>query len=155
MRIRLPTLLGKGRDSGNWAICTGAESDVPSVLALWREAGGPPSTTDSETALEGLLAQDADALLVARAGEGIVGSLIAAWDGWRGSFYRLAVHPAWRRKGIATALVRAGEERLRELGAARLTAIVAGEEREAMALWEAAGYERQPDTSRFVRMLEE
>ena len=35
----------------------------------------------------------------------MVGSLIAAWDGWRGSFYRLAVHPERRRQRIATALL--------------------------------------------------
>lgn len=138
-----------------WAIRAGVEADIPSVLSLWREAGGPPSTTDTESALRGLLARDADALLIAQAGEEIVGSLIVAWDGWRGGFYRLAVHPQWQHQGIATALIRAGEERLRRLGAVRLTAIVASEERAAMALWEAAGYERQPDTSRFVRMLDE
>lgn len=83
----------------------------------------------------------------------VIGSLIVAWDGWRGSFYRLAVDTAWRRRGIATALVRAGEERLRELGAIRLTALVASADREAIGLWRSVGYECQPGTSRYVRML--
>ena len=100
-----------------------------------------------------LVERDADSLLLAEAGGRIVGSLIVAWDGWRGSFYRLAVHPDWRRRGIATALIRAGEDRLRALGAVRLTAIVASEEHAAMTLWQAAGYERQVDVSRFVRVL--
>jgi ribosomal protein S18 acetylase RimI-like enzyme len=82
-----------------------------------------------------------------------VGSLIVGWDGWRGSFYRLAVHPDWRRQGIGTELIRAGEERLRAQGAVRLTAIVASGERAAMAFWQAVGYERQVERSRFVRML--
>ena len=70
-----------------------------------------------------------------------------------GSLYRLAVNPAWRRRGIGTALVHAGEERLCELGALRLTALVANADRQAIGLWRAVGYERQPGTSRFVRML--
>jgi len=41
---------------------------------------------------------------------------------------------------------------LRRLGAVRLTAIVASEDREAIGLWRSAGYERQPGTNRFVRM---
>lgn len=126
--------------------------DIESVLALWHSAQTRPSSTDSELALARLLERDPNSLLVAE-GDGIVGSLIAGWDGWRGSFYRLAVHPEWRRQGIASALVRAGEERLRALGAERLTAIVADGEHAAAALWDATGYRRQIGMSRFVRMV--
>jgi ribosomal protein S18 acetylase RimI-like enzyme len=83
----------------------------------------------------------------------MVGSLIAGWDGWRGTFYRPAVDPAHRRHGLATELVRAGEERLRALGAKRLNAIVETEEADAMAFWASAGYELQTARSRFVKNL--
>jgi hypothetical protein len=45
-----------------------------------------------------LLSRDPEALLIARGGGEVIGSLIVGWDGWRGSFYRLAVHQSWRRK---------------------------------------------------------
>jgi ribosomal protein S18 acetylase RimI-like enzyme len=135
------------------AIRTANWNDLAAVLDLWRAAGSIPSATDTEAGLRTLLAQDPGALLLAEADGEAIGSLIAAWDGWRGSFYRLAVHPARRRQGVAAALVRAGEERLAGLGAVRLTAIVADAEHAAAALWESAGYERQPDRSRFVRVL--
>ena len=140
--------------SGNseWAIRAGTMEDSESVLALWHAAETRPSSTDSELALARLLERDPDSLLLA-AGDEIIGSLIVGWDGWRGSFYRLAVHPEWRRRGIASALVRAGEERLQALGAKRLTAIVADGEYAAAALWDAAGYRRQIGMSRFVRMV--
>jgi ribosomal protein S18 acetylase RimI-like enzyme len=109
------------------------------------------TVTDSVDSLSGLLAADPGALLVADAGRRVVGSLIAAWNGWRGSFYRLAVHPEYRRRGLATLLVREGETRLRELGAVRLDAIAAADELAAIGFWSAVGYERQGDRSRFVR----
>jgi ribosomal protein S18 acetylase RimI-like enzyme len=128
------------------------EDDIPSVLGLWVAAGSVPSVTDSRDGLAGLLAADPGALLVAELGGVVVGSLIAAWDGWRGSFYRLAVSPEHRRTGLATMLVREGERRLREHGAVRLTAIVAEDDAGAMAFWEAAGYDRQQHRARFVRV---
>jgi ribosomal protein S18 acetylase RimI-like enzyme len=110
--------------------------------------------TDDAVAVLALLARDPEALLIAEAEGEVVGTLIAGWDGWRGSFYRLAVHPDCRRRGLATALVRAGEARLEALGARRLSAIVAEEEGAAIALWLAVGYEHQPETTRFIRMVE-
>jgi ribosomal protein S18 acetylase RimI-like enzyme len=137
-----------------WRIRVGDRGDVRRVLALWREAESVPSATDSEQALGRLLDQDPNSLLLAEAADEIVGSLIVGWDGWRASFYRLAVHPSWRRRGIATGLVRTGEARLEKLGAIRLTAIVATEEVAAMSLWHSMGYTRQGDRSRFVRVLD-
>lgn len=136
-----------------WKIRAGEEDDVASVLELWRAAGSVPSATDSEDGLARLLATDRGALLVAEGGGELIGSLIAAWDGWRGSFYRLAVHPEWRRRGLATALVEAGERRLSGLGAVRLTAIAVSDEAAATGFSAAAGYERQSNRSRFVRVL--
>jgi ribosomal protein S18 acetylase RimI-like enzyme len=138
-----------------FAIRNGTRADIEPVLALWSRSDGPATETDSASALTDLLARDPEGLLVATSGEEVVGSLIAGWDGWRGSFYRLAVDPGWRRQGMATALIRAGEERLRELGACRLTAIVLSEDEAAIEFWAAAGYEQQVARTRFVRMLEE
>jgi ribosomal protein S18 acetylase RimI-like enzyme len=134
-------------------IRTGRAADIDAVLDLWRRADASPSSTESADDVRGLLERDPEALLLADAGGGVVGSLIVGWDGWRGTFYRLAVDPRARRRGLATALVRTGEERLRGLGARRLNAIVESEEADAMAFWAAAGYELQTARSRFVKNL--
>jgi ribosomal protein S18 acetylase RimI-like enzyme len=113
----------------------------------------PPGVSDTEEGLSRLLAQEPDGLLIAESRGQAVGALIAVWDGWRGSFYRLAVHADSRRQGLATALLREGERRLRARGAVRLTAIVADDDPGAMDFWRSVGYERQPDRVRFVRHL--
>jgi ribosomal protein S18 acetylase RimI-like enzyme len=92
-------------------------------------------------------------LLVAVREGKLVGALIAAWDGWRGNMYRLAVLPRHRRAGIARGLVEAGEERLRALGARRVTVLVGREDAPARALWLALGYEDDVRIGRFVRNL--
>jgi len=127
--------------------------DLVAVLDLWAVADAQPSVTDTITSLRGLMAVDPQALLVSDARGEVVGSLIAAWNGWRGSFYRLAVHPDSRRQGLATLLVREGERRLRRRGAQRLDAIVAVDDSAAMRFWLAVGYRQQLDRSRFVRNL--
>jgi ribosomal protein S18 acetylase RimI-like enzyme len=155
----------------SWTIRTATPQDLDAVLALWRAADVHPATGSHREGLERLLASDGEALLVAElpvpgsgSGSGprpssaapgiaLVGSLIAVWDGWRGSFYRLAVHPEHRREGLATELVREGERRLAAHDAERLTAIVADEDPWAHEFWAAAGYERQSGRERFVREL--
>jgi ribosomal protein S18 acetylase RimI-like enzyme len=131
------------------------EHDIESVLQLWRAAGGTPSVTDTHAGLLSLFAADPEALLLAEAEGTVVGSLIATWDGWRGSFYRLAVHPDHRRQGLATALLHEGERRLGARGAVRLTAVVTDDDPVATGFWSAAGYKRQRRQARFVRHVEE
>jgi ribosomal protein S18 acetylase RimI-like enzyme len=133
-------------------IRTGSASDIPTVLSFWRTATTEQSATDDAPSLLGLLRHAPDALLLAVERDEIVGTAILGWDGWRGAMYRLAVAPAHRRRGIATRLVREGEKRLRERGAARIHLIVAADQEPAQAFWSIAGYERT-DQDRFVKSL--
>jgi ribosomal protein S18 acetylase RimI-like enzyme len=130
-------------------------ADIPAVLALWEAARSAHATArDTPEALARLLDAAPGALIVALDDEGAtIGALIAAWDGWRGSMYRLAVAPGHRRRGVARALVAAGERRLRDVGARRITALVAHDDDVATALWTAAGYAFDREIGRFVRSL--
>jgi ribosomal protein S18 acetylase RimI-like enzyme len=126
-------------------------ADFPAVLALWDQArSGHAETEDTLEALERL---EHGALLVYERDGTIVGALIAAFDGWRGNLYRLAVNHSHRREGIARALVAAGEERLHELGAPKVTALVGRGDTQAEGLWRAAGYKDDVEIGRWVRSL--
>jgi ribosomal protein S18 acetylase RimI-like enzyme len=128
--------------------------EVPDVLALWAATrSAAASTPDTPAGLERLRAQDEGALLVAELDGRIVGTVIAASDGWRGNMYRLAVDPTYRGKGIARRLVTAGEARLRERGVVRVTALAEANDTVATRLWEAAGYRHDPGIARFARNL--
>jgi ribosomal protein S18 acetylase RimI-like enzyme len=131
----------------------GRPEEIPEVLALWREAGSVPGVSDDPASLERLLETSADALLVAQVEGRVAGTVIAGWDGWRGSLYRLAVRPPARRRGIALGLVAEAERRLAAKGARRLSAIVLSEHDPAVALWISAGYHHDTRVGRYVRTL--
>ena len=124
--------------------------DLAAVLALWREAQAEPSRTDDFESLGRLLDHDAQSLIVAQDGERIVGTVIAGWDGWRGSVYRLAVAPDHRRRGLGTRLLREAESRLTTAGGVRFHAVVVEHDRPAMGFWRASGWEQQAERARFV-----
>jgi ribosomal protein S18 acetylase RimI-like enzyme len=127
---------------------------LPVVLDLWAQARSQhASTPDRLGDVEQLIDEPPAALLVAERDGEIVGALIAAWDGWRGNMYRLAVRDGHRRQGIGLALTRAGEDYLRQRGARRVTALVAFDDEVAGGFWESAGYPQDREIGRRVRNL--
>ena len=124
--------------------------DIDEVLAFWR-AVAEPTSTDSPEALAGLVRHDPGALIVAEVDRHIVGSVIAGWDGWRGSVYRLAVSPEHRRRGLGHSLLRAAEDRLTGLGGRRLHAIVVGSNDDGVAFWATTDWEQQAGQLRFAK----
>jgi ribosomal protein S18 acetylase RimI-like enzyme len=148
--------------SGDTACLTDAEikvrparaPDAAAVLELWSQArSGHASTADRVEDVERLVADSTAALLVAEWRGELVGALIAAWDGWRGNMYRLAVAAGHRREGIGIALTRAGEDYLRGCGAKRVTALVAHDDEVAGRFWDSAGYPVDREIGRRVRNL--
>ena len=129
----------------------GSTGDIEAVLLLWARAGAEPTHTDDAPGLEALIGHAGSALVVAEDHGELVGSVIAGWDGWRGSVYRLAVAPTHRRRGLGRRLLAEAETHLHSVGARRLGAIVVETEPAATGFWRAAGWEEQHHRLRFVQ----
>jgi ribosomal protein S18 acetylase RimI-like enzyme len=129
----------------------GHDSDVESVLLLWTRSQIEPSHTDDVESLRALVAHDPAALIVAEDDGRVVGSVVAAWDGWRGTIYRLVVAPSHRRMGLAGQLLHRAQIRLNEVGAVRLQAIVVETDESATGFWKATGWDQQVERLRFVK----
>jgi ribosomal protein S18 acetylase RimI-like enzyme len=138
------------------AIRPARPDEVRQVLALWQEADATPSATDTPGELMKLLGEPSAVLLVAEADGRLAGTVIGGWDGWRGNIYRLAVHPAYRRRGIARALVGEAERRLTARGARRISALVEGNHPWATDFWDslgASGYRHEEWMRRYVKTI--
>ncbi|MFF3828393.1 GNAT family N-acetyltransferase [Streptomyces griseus] len=128
-------------------------ADLDAVLAFWKVAAEGTSISDDGDGVARLVERDPDALILAEREGALVGTVIAGFDGWRCHLYRLAVHPDQRRRGVGGALLAAAGERFVALGGRRADAMVLDRNTSAHHAWRAAGYEAEPQWSRWVKHL--
>ncbi len=128
-------------ESINYKIRPYHENDRDGLLSLWTEifpANSPHN--DPATSLDKKLRTDPDLLLVSVMDGEIVGSVMGGYDGHRGWIYSLAVTPSLRRKGIASALMAAIEEKLHKRGCLKVNLQVLSSNSAVIALYEELGF---------------
>ena len=91
------------------------------VVALWKGVFGyDTARNDPEFVIDQKIAMLDGLFFVAAHREGIVGTVMAGYDGHRGWIYAMAVHPGHRQKGIASLLLSHAERRLASLGCVKI-----------------------------------
>ncbi len=111
------------------------------VEALWRQVF---AYADARNA-PGLIvrqkcAVDDGLFFVATDGDGVVGTVMAGYDGHRGWIYSMAVHPEWRRRDVGTSLLSHAEERLTALGCVKINLQVLPGNDDAQRFYGANGF---------------
>lgn len=114
--------------------------DYEQVRALWVATGLEIRPGDSKEEIRSKLERDPELFLVAEEGGKTVGTAMGTWDGRRGWIYHLGVLPGWQRKGVATALVREVEARMRAKGVLKVNAIVYEDNERSSRFFVKAGY---------------
>jgi GNAT superfamily N-acetyltransferase len=116
----------------SWTVALASPADgadvVVAVQELLLELGGtpPPAPELEAAALELIEDERAGAVLLARAGDELVGVLAASWQlaihvpGRYATIQDLWVHPSWRSRAIGAELLDALVELARERGMARI-----------------------------------
>ena len=120
-------------------------SDGDDLRALWKQAGFK-TVGDDDRSLARFLERNPRLLLVATAGDELIGSALGGWDGRRGWIYHVATAKEHRRRGVGKRLVREVERRLLELGAPRVNVLVRDDAPDAPEFWSALGYKAAPTT---------
>ena len=90
--------------------------DYEEIVKLWSLAGLPfrPKVRDSKDAIAAQISANPDFFLGAFEDNHLVGTVITSCDGRKGWINRLAVHPDYRRLGIAEALISESEKVLKK-----------------------------------------
>lgn len=115
-------------------------ADHAALFALWRSVPGIQLRAEDEYEpfCRYLERNPGLSLLVEAEGKPIA-SLLAGHDGRRGYLHHLAVAPAWRGRGLASALLAEVLARLAEQGVRKSHVFVLGAAPEALAFWRARG----------------
>jgi len=115
--------------------------DAEAVTALWlRVFPDDPPWNAPATIIARKRKVQPDLFFVGEVDGGVVGTVIAGFDGMRGWLYHLAVAAAFRRRGYATQLVRAAEQALGALGCTKVNLQVRAENSAVVAFYRHLGY---------------
>ncbi|MGF6192925.1 GNAT family acetyltransferase [Serratia sp. 2723] len=131
------------------------QDDFEEVITLWERCDLLRPWNDPEMDIERKLNHDPELFLVAEVGGEVVGSVMGGYDGHRGSAYYLGVHPDYRGRGIANALINRLEKKLIARGCPKIQLTVREDNDTVIEMYEKLGYEIQAITSLGKRLIED
>jgi len=123
-------------------LCDLSPEQTCELTALWEQVALWPHVGEDHQVIRRALTLNRNFACGWRASGRLIGTAIGAWDGFRGWLYRVGVLPAYRRQGIASALVSEVERRLVDAGARQINLMLWTENEEARAFYAHLGYER-------------
>lgn len=122
--------------------------DHAACLTLWHQCDRVAACMwEDASAMTRLIERNPAMSCAAEVAGRLVGTVLCGHDGWRGWLYHVAVDPAWRRRGLATALVSRAQAELSKAGIRRVHALLLCGNRDAMQFWSAAGWRQREDLS--------
>lgn len=118
------------------------------VIALWRTVFGYETAhNDPALAIDKKRAANDGLLFVAQQGAGVLGTVMAGYDGHRGWLYAVAVAPTARRQGLGAALVRHAEVALAARGCMKINLQLLASNEATTAFYRSLGYQVEPRIS--------
>jgi ribosomal protein S18 acetylase RimI-like enzyme len=117
-----------------------ASEDEPAVVGLWERCELTRPWNDPHKDIARKLGVQLELFFVGVQGGAIVATVMAGYDGHRGSLNYLAVDPQHRRRGYGTALMRHVEQRLAERGCPKINLMVRSANAEVVAFYRRLGY---------------
>lgn len=116
------------------------DADEPAVVALWQRCGLTRPWNDPAKDIRRKTAEQPGLFGVMVDGEGVIGTVMAGYEGHRGWINYLAVDPSRRQQGLGRQLMDWSEARLRERGCPKINLQVRRGNEAVLAFYAALGY---------------
>lgn len=130
-------------------------SDFEEVITLWERCDLLRPWNDPEMDIERKLNHDVSLFLVAEVNGEVVGTVMGGYDGHRGAAYYLGVHPEYRGRGIANALLSRLEKKLIARGCPKIQIMVREDNDMVQGMYERLGYEHSDVVVLGKRLIED
>ena len=123
------------------------ETDYDQVYQLWLSCVGMGlnDLDDSKEGITRFLQRNPQTCLVAVENQMIIGAILVGSDGRRAYIYHTAVHPNYRRRGIARQLVETVLTVLDDLKIHKVALVVFKRNKEGNQFWEKLGFSVRED----------
>ena len=123
------------------------EADYDQVYQLWLSCAGMGlnDLDDSKEGIARFLQRNPQTCLVAVENQTIIGAILVGSDGRRAYIYHTAVHPNYRRRGIARQLVETVLTVLDDLKIHKVALVVFKRNTEGNQFWERLGFSVRED----------
>ncbi|MDE7398338.1 MAG: GNAT family N-acetyltransferase [Oscillospiraceae bacterium] len=122
-------------------------ADYDAVYALWLSCKGMGlnNLDDSKEGIARFLERNPETCFVAESDGKIIGIILTGHDGRRGYIYHTAVNPESRRMKIASRLVDASLNALKQQGINKVALVVFDKNKDGNAFWEKLGFSVRED----------
>lgn len=127
--------------------------DAAAVIALWQACDLTRPWNDPHKDITRKLTVQPELFVVGIEDNQVIASAIFGYEGHRGWVNYLAVSPAHRRKGHASALMRWGEEALKARGCPKINLQIRSSNAPVMAFYQSLGYAQDEVVSLGKRLI--
>lgn len=124
-----------------------SNADYEKMIELWEAAQLPykPNGRDSKEKIASSLKNSNLRILLAYINSQLVGSIIVTHDGRKGWINRLAVHPNYWHKGLASKLIQKAEQILQDMNIEIFACLVEDWNKASLQLFQKNGYTKHED----------
>lgn len=121
--------------------------DYDYIYSLWMSCAGMGlnSLDDTKDGIARFLERNPETCFVAMVDGSIIGAILVGTDGRRGYIYHTAVHPDFRKQGIAKTLVDTALFAVESLGINKIALVVFGRNTDGNEFWEKMGFTTRED----------